>query len=340
MTRKRLAGGLLAVLTAASLLITGCSSSVNPSATVATMGETKVAMGVANFMLRMQQANYDTYYKSYFGDDMWNKKTGESEETMSESVKKSVIDTLKEMYVLDAHKDEYKVTITEEEMNTIKETAKKFMEKNGSALKGYAATREEDVVEALRLYTVQAKMSKAIKAGADQNVSDADAAQRTFSYARFNIKTKTDASGAEANMTEDEITKVRTDVKELLAKVKAGGDFETLAKEVNGTVTTYSYGKDETAMDKEVIEAADKLKEGEYSDVVETEKFLYVLRLDSKYDKEATENKKKSIISEREDELYKSVVDPWKEGFEFTVDEGEWSKVKFDRTMSIVSDKK
>ena len=71
MTRRRLIGGLLAIMMTASVMLTGCGG-INPSATVATMGETKISMGMANFMLRLQQASYDTYYRSYFGDDMWS----------------------------------------------------------------------------------------------------------------------------------------------------------------------------------------------------------------------------------------------------------------------------
>ena len=62
---KRLA--VLAVagtLTATSL--TGCGT-INTDETVATVGDEKITLGVANFYARLQQAQYETYYASMMG---------------------------------------------------------------------------------------------------------------------------------------------------------------------------------------------------------------------------------------------------------------------------------
>ena len=71
---KRLA--VLAVagtLTATSL--TGCGT-INTDETVATVGDEKITLGVANFYARLQQAQYETYYASMMGttaEEMWAK---------------------------------------------------------------------------------------------------------------------------------------------------------------------------------------------------------------------------------------------------------------------------
>ena len=339
MIRKKMAGAVLAAVVTASLVFSGCGANIDPATTVATIGDTKVSYGLANFWLRMQQANYDVYYRQYFGDKMWDDKSStESDKTMGESLKQTVLDGFKQFYVLDEHKADYNIEITEEEMAKIKSVAKSFMEKNSAAVsKGYAVTREEDVAEALRLLTVESKVSKAIKSGVDKNVSDEEAAQRTFTYIRFNIKNKTGDNGAVVDLTEDEIKTVREKASKMYEAVKAGGNVDDLAKENDAMVSTYSYGKNDEGMAKAVLEAADKLKEGEFSDIIENEGFLYIVRLDKEHDAEATENKKQSIITQRENELFESVTKPWLEAKEMKIDEAVWSKVKFERTMSMAA---
>ena len=338
MIRKKMAGAVLAAVVAASLMISGCGADINPSATVATVGDVKISAGLANFWLRMQQANYDTNYKMYFGNDMWTSDSDGTGKTMGDTVKQSVMDGFKQLYVLDAHKADYNVEITDDEMAKIKSVAKSFMEKNSATVtKGFAATREEDVAEALRLLTVESKVSAVIKSGADKNVSDEEAAQRTFTYARFNIKTKTDETGASVDMTEDEIKATREDAAKVLEDIKAGGDFRTTAEDKKATVIEYSYGKNDDSMAKEVFEAADKLKEGEISDIIQTDEFLYILRLEKEFNAEATADKKQTIITQRENDLFDSVTKPWLEATTLTIDEKEWAKFGFDRTMSLAA---
>ena len=71
-------GKKAAVVTAAGVLAamsaTGCSSSLNPDAVVATVGDEDISLGVANFYTRMTQGEYETYYASMMGttaEDMW-----------------------------------------------------------------------------------------------------------------------------------------------------------------------------------------------------------------------------------------------------------------------------
>ena len=84
-----------------------------------------------------------------------------------------------------------------------------------------------------------------------------------------------------------------------------------------------------------MIEAAKKLKEGEISEVITTDDNYYVVRLDSMFDEEATENKKNSIVTDRKNDHYTEVCDKYKEGVKYEINEEEWAKVKFDELFSI-----
>ena len=63
----------------------------------------------------------------------------------------------------------------------------------------------------------------------------------------------------------------------------------------------------------------------------------YIIRLDSEYDAEATAKKKESIISDRQDEVYQTVTEGYKEAVTINVDEKEWAKVKFDNLFTAPS---
>ena len=88
-------------------------------------------------------------------------------------------------------------------------------------------------------------------------------------------------------------------------------------------------------LDDAVIEAAKKLKEGEISEVISTDDNYYVVRMESLFDEEATENKKKSIVTDRKNDHYTEVLDGYKENVKYELNEDEWAKVKFDELFSI-----
>jgi len=73
-------GKKVAVLTLAGAIaamsVTGCGS-IKEDATVATVGEEKITLGVANFYARLQQGQYETYYAGMMGttgEAMWSQR--------------------------------------------------------------------------------------------------------------------------------------------------------------------------------------------------------------------------------------------------------------------------
>ncbi len=308
----------------------GCGSQIKDDAVFATLDDTTITMGVANFCAKYEQAMYDPFYLSYFGEDYWDKDMYGNGNTMTEDVKSNIAEQLQNMYLLKAHMEEYNVTVSEEEEAAIQKAADDFIADNSSeAIKQVGAQNKENVIEMLRLRTIQAKMHKRIIEDADVKVTDKEAAQRTFSYVQINNQSHTDEESNQVDYTEEEKA-------ELLASAKSiadAKDFDAAVTDAGYTVSTASYGsaKDESpTMDVAVLEAADKLKEGKVSDVVETDSAYYVLRLDKELDEEATKAKKESLISEKEEDYYNDILDGWKDEAKWKINESEWSKVNFD----------
>lgn len=334
---KKVTACLLAGAMLLCAALAGCGS-IDAGATGATLDGQEISLGFMNFMAKYQQAIYDLNYSAYFGTDMWTSEMGTDEDgnatTMTDSVKDGVLDSIENLYLLEKHMGDYGVSVTEEDMAKIQEAAAAFISDNSNkAIKQLGAT-EEYVAEMLRLYTIQKKMQDAIYAETDTDVSDEEAAQRTFTYIRASVTSGKDADGNSIEYTDEQKTEFETTMKEIADQART--DFDG-AKELNENLysSSYSYGEDETAMDEEVIAAADALKEGEVSDLITTENYFYVIRLDSEFDREATDNKKTTIASQRQADHYTEVCDGYKEASEFTVNEDGWAKVVFNRLFTL-----
>lgn len=331
MKAKRITALALAAAMGVTAL-TGCSTkSVDADAVVATMADDKeVRLGVANFMARYMQSTYDSFYLSYFGEKYWSQDMSGEGKTMEEDTKEQVLDELKTYYALAAHMEDYDVEITKKDKKNIEKTAKEFIKDNEEKTTKAMTATQQDVEEYLYLITVQQRMYDKIIADADTKVSDEEAAQRTFSYVTISTAGTTNEDGENTAYSDEELKGLKNKA-QALAESKAG-EFETLAKTQELTVETFSYkaGEEDEEMDQAVLAEADKLKEGEVSGVIETEDAYYVIRLDSEYDKEATETKKKEIIEERQSDLYEQVCDKYTKDFVFKVDKDVWKSVKFD----------
>ena len=102
----------LAGIMAASL--TGCGS-LKDDAVVVKAGDEEITAGVANFYARYTQAQYETYFASYFGgDDMWTKNASDGK-TYEESIKETLLDDLKNMALLEKHMKDYDVKLTKKQ---------------------------------------------------------------------------------------------------------------------------------------------------------------------------------------------------------------------------------
>lgn len=334
MKNKALVFALAGMMAVTSL--TGCSSSFDGDAVAITVGEDEVTAAVANFYARYTQAQYETYYSAYLGENMWSSEASEGK-NYEEFVKESVQESLEVMVLSEQHADEYKAALTDEEKEAVTKAAEQFEEANNQENKDLVSGDQETVERVMTLLAVNNKVMEAIKADADTEVSDDEAAQKSMMYVRYAYESYNDDGETEA-VTDEEKAELQKKAKELSESAKNGGDFEKLAEEQEVTPNTVSFDSETTTYDAELVAAADKLKKGEVSDVIETETACYVVKLVSEFDKDATETKKNEIISERQNELYSEVTDGWKEDVEIKVDEKVWDSIDFNKlSVSIVT---
>ena len=326
MKKRLFALALAGVLAAVTL--TGCGS-LKGDETVATVDDTKIDADLANFFARYTQATYETYYSAYLGEDMWNSDASDGE-TYEESVKSSVLKSLEDMILLEKHMEDYDVSITDEDKAMIKETTQQFLNDNSLDDKNLVSGSEKTVNRALTLMAVQQKMRTAIQAGADTEVSDEEAAQKSMDYVFISYQTKDD-SGNSKDVSYDEKAQLKSQAEAIASGLKEGGDLNALVEEQGATVQTLTFDKDTTSPDEDLIKAADALGEGESTDVIETEKGCYVAKVTSLLDRTATDSKKSQIVQERQKKLYDDTVKKWRKKADIKVHKGVWEKVSFQK---------
>ena len=317
---------LAGVLAAGSL--TGCGG-LEDSDVVATVNDTDITADVANFLARYTQAQYETYYAGYMGDDMWS---GESEEgkTYEDTVKDSILESLENMYLMEEHMDEYDISLSDEEKNSIKEAASQFDSENGLAEKEKVSGNTDTVERVLELLTIQKKVQDAVEAGADTEVSDEEAAQKSMQYVTFSFTT-TDEEGNSVDLTDEEKEELKATAESFAAGAAGAADFAAYATEQGQTSQDATFDAESATLPTQLVEAADALGEGETTGVVEGDNGYYVARVTSLFDREATDTKKTEIVQERQQKLLDDTISEWRDDAKIDDNNRVWDKVDFNK---------
>lgn len=257
--------------------------------------------------------------------DIWDTEAEKGKTYGEQAVEESLKD-VELMYIMKAKAADYDVELTDEDEKAIAEAAASFMEANSEETIADLAVTEDQVKTYLELQTYKQKIHDPIIADVDKNVSDEEAQQSSFEY----------VSVSTADLSDDEIKEKKEDAQKILDGLKADpdGDFSEIAKSVDDSYSSLSgtFDANETSEDEdtddedadedsssysgtypeEVIDVLRTLDDGEVaSDIIETDTAYYVVKLDKKDDEEATETKKESIISTREQTLYTDTTEKW-----------------------------
>lgn len=317
-------------------MLSGCSQKLDNDEVAITMGDTQITAGVANFYARYQQAQYETYYASFMGEDMWENEV-EDGKIYEDTVKEGIIESLETLYLLEAHMGEYDVTITEEEKESIKQAAEGFVDANEEDEKAAVSGDVSIVEKVLELLTIQEKMYDVMVADVDSEVSDDEAAQKKMTYVKFALST-TDEEGNSVDLTEDEIATLKEEASDFAKSAKSEEDFSAFATAQGYEPAEATFDAESTTPAAEVIEVVDGLKEGECTEVIETETAYYVAKVESLLDREATDAKKASIVQERKDAQYQEITEGWIEEAKPVVNESVFKKMSFKKQGVLIKD--
>jgi foldase protein PrsA len=315
----------------AALALGGCGTADTDP--VATVYGTEVTVGEAGLYAIYQQAQYEQFYSAYLGTTVdWTQEY--DGKTMEDETKDSIMEQFKKMQIVAAHADDYNVTVSEEEEAKIKEAAQKLVEANDEKALKALHISEESATALFKSYYLYNKTSEAMVADVDTNVSDEEAAQKKMSYVEFSLAGTTDEEGNTVELTDEEKAEIKKKA-EAVASAGAAG-METAVENTDYIVDEATFDEESETLDTAVYEAANKLKAGEMSSVIETETAYYVVRLDSEFDKEATESKKEEIVNERKTEAFDKIYEGWEaEEGAFVLNESAWASIRFKDKITL-----
>lgn len=304
-----------------ALGMTGCSdAALDGSRKVATVGEKEITLGEANFLLRYQQVQSETYYESMLGEGIYQMDLYGNGKTYGETFKDDVMSQLQQYCIMEEKAADYGIALTEEEQASIVEAAKAFIESNSAETLEQMTADQETVERVLTLLTISTKVSNAISAEADITVTEADAMQRSFEY-----------------LSVSKIVDKKEDLTAAIEKIKGGSTLDDVAAELELTASKGNYGpSNASTYPEELINALGGLKEGEVTDLIETDTMFYVAQLTSEYNEEASASVYQSLVSAQQAEYYNTLMTSWQGDYPMTVDEAVWADVIFNRSYEYV----
>lgn len=316
---------------AGTVLLTGCGNKIKDSATLITIkGEnTKetITLGYGNFVARYQQSLYEQFYPmmGYDVSTMWSQDMmGGLGYSMEDQTKSGIITDIEQMYVVKQHAADYNITLSDEQNKAIADATAKFMSDNSKDTLEELGATEEYVKRYLEEKTIYKLVETAVEDAEEANISEDDCWMRTFSYVQIDTTGTDPTTGTVTEYTDEELAAF----KDQADSIAAASDFDAEVENQELTSSTYSYLKGEEAddtMDMAVISAAEALKEGETSDVIDVEGVYYVIHLTADHDEDASNDKKSTLKTD----AFNSLVDTWMSAYEFTVDDDQWAKVTF-----------
>lgn len=334
MTKRTAVAALTGVMAVG--MLTGCGEKkLDGTKTVATVDGTEIPLGIVSLSVREGQAQTEAMYKSFMGGQdysIWSMDAEDGKTYGEQAVEQSLKD-VELMYIMKEKAADYNVEVTDDDEQKIADAAAAFMAANSEETLQELAVSEDQVKTYLELQTYKSRMHDPLIADVDKAVSDEEAQQSSFDYVSIST----------ADLSDDEIKQKKEDAQKILDDLKAAGsdgDLNEIAKSVDDSYSsvsgTFDANEDAAKEDSdeesdssssssaypdEVMKVLRTLKDGEIGpDVIETDTSYYVVKLDKVNDEEATETKKQSIISTRENKLYTDTTEKWLDDADINVE--------------------
>ena len=334
MTKRTAVAALTGVMAVG--MLTGCGEKkLDGTKTVATVDGTEIPLGIVSLSVREGQAQTEAMYKSFMGGQdysIWSMDAEDGKTYGEQAVEQSLKD-VELMYIMKEKAADYNVEVTDDDEQKIADAAAAFMAANSEETLQELAVSEDQVKTYLELQTYKSRMHDPLIADVDKDVSDEEAQQSSFDYVSIST----------ADLSDDEIKQKKEDAQKILDDLKAAGsdgDLNEIAKSVDDSYSsvsgTFDTNEDAAKEDSdeesdssssssaypdEVMKVLRTLKDGEIGpDVIETDTSYYVVKLDKVNDEEATETKKQSIISTRENKLYTDTTEKWLDDADINVE--------------------
>lgn len=339
----RMAAAALSVILAAGALA-GCGSSKNGNTakdadkTLFSYDGVDVPLKEGWIYAKINAAQYEASYSTYFGENFWTMEMGTDEEgnptTFEDYVKEQTITRIRQIIVLDNKAEEMKCSLDDKDKEECEKYARAFAEdETGKSILKQCGATVDDVQKIYEDNALASKVQQEMVKDTDKDVSDDEARETKISRVVFET-TKTDEEGQTSDMNKEEKAEVLKTARAAYKKLQAGSSIEEIAKEQEYTNTDEIFATGESEEGKEFEEKLAGMKDGDIVDgVQECENGYVIAKLVAYTDKDATASHKEQIISEREQDSFQKKYEEWTKSLEkdwdykTDVDQELWAQV-------------
>lgn len=259
-----------------------------------------------------------------YGAGIWDYTLDEEGTTYAMLRKEQVLEEVINMHIACLHAAELNVDIYEEENRDIADYTSEFIANVGNeSLLRYNLT-EALIKQVYHNNTLALKVYESITLSVDTDISDDEARQMKIQYI-FKNKYVEEADGNRTELDEEALTALRAKMQELRDTGMSKDNFESFA-ELNTDAkdgVTKNIGAGDFPVEIERIVLG--LKDGEFSPVLETEDGFYVVKCVLAFDEDATAARKEEMIVERQDAMFATTFQRWKEQAEIIINEEKWA---------------
>lgn len=335
---------IVAVMTALTLLLSGCSMSANANNTAITIqknGET--VMEISASYVWLYTLMYKDQYEGLFEEGFWEE-AGEDGVTNEEFLKKDMLEEIKHVKMVTIAAQEAGVSLTDEEVEFCKSNAAEFIDTIEKATQKKTGIDEEVYARFEEDFALYEKYKTEYLAEQTADVDEEELRQSDFFILPFYTYEYNDV-GELTEFSEEDKEAVKKQAEEAYQMLQSGKTMEEVAVafDMNPEDCMYVMGKTPREEQDEYYDAAFEnaafsLQEGEYSAVTECMDGYYIIQMLNENNEEETaaaiENAKQVVL----EAMFNSHITEKTDNYQVTVDEKIWGKISFQADIAFVEE--
>ncbi len=266
-------------------------------------------------------------YERYYGTDIWNYRIKSNGDTLGITVKEQVLEAIIYVKIVCSMADGLNVYLSDDELKDVDLQAEEYVKSlEGSEILKMGVNT--DVVR--RIYSdnlLARKVFERATLNIDTNISNETAGQHHF-YSIAVRNSKIGPDGERVDYSEAEREAIREQLREIKESWENSSDMYSFAKTKTEDLSMLDLMIGIGDLEDKNLEAAlMKLRDGAFSDIVESGNFFYVFYCRTAFDVDATQEKKEEMIEKRREEAFEALYEGWREATDVEVNSEIWDSI-------------
>ena len=334
---------LIGLLTVIAIGLCGCKSSQEPEQVkreeLFTFGSETVYLDEGWIYAKTIQQEYERVY----GKGIWTLTLPDeegNEQDMETITKDDIIDEIIQVKILSQKSEDYKVNVSLEEQLDVAEQAKTFVAGLTDKEKQETGITEETAIAIMEENLLAKKVYEEIVKDSVSEISDENARMTTV-YDMIFPKNRLGVNDEVIPLDEEDLQEQLAKAQEAHTKLLDEENEESIESIARGyglnqaqsyTMTKEAYEKQYGA---EITNKIYEMRDGDYSEVIESDYGYHIFKMVALTDDVATQKKKREMKKQKEEDYFKILYNGWYHemdndwSYVKNVNEEAWNKIHF-----------